>query len=118
MKRKTAQAIASAKNRIIVKPIARPTGNAGVSSISSAAGRNWRAVSSRRHRDSLGFGRTSFGNVSTDDMQTRLQLMEGGVASGGMSMVCRRGEDRPASRTTCSKLPPKPSPPPDCRALT
>jgi hypothetical protein len=39
------QATAIAKNRMIVPPIALPAGEAGVSRISRAAGRNWRAVS-------------------------------------------------------------------------
>src|SRR5882757_7631588 len=77
----TAHATASTKNRMIVAPIARPAGDAGVSRISSAAGRNWRAVSCRPHRGSLIFVPLSFGNASTDDMEARLHLVKGGVAS-------------------------------------
>ncbi len=47
---KIAQTTAIAKNRMMVAPMARPTGDAGVSRISSAAGRNWRAVSLRCQR--------------------------------------------------------------------
>ena len=57
---KIAQTTAIAKNRMIVAPIARPTGEAGVSRISSAAGRNCRAVSlAAAERGSLGFGDVS-----------------------------------------------------------
>src|ERR1700730_17506741 len=76
---KVAHAIAIIKNRIIKAPIARPTGDAGVSRISSAAGRNWRAVSWRLRRDPLGF--EGSGTASADDMQPRLYLVEGGVTS-------------------------------------
>src|ERR1700722_1767464 len=87
---KTAQITAIRKNRMIVAPMARLTGEAGVSTISSAAGRNCRAVSSRRRRSLTTLGRLSLspflspslGKASTDDMQPRLQLMEGGIAPG------------------------------------
>src|ERR1700710_1021542 len=77
----TAQATPSTKNNMIVAPIARPAGDAGVSRISSAAGRNWRAVSFRPHRGSLIFVPLSSCNASTDDMEARLHLVKGSVAS-------------------------------------
>jgi hypothetical protein len=43
-----AQAKAMQKNRMTVAPIARPAGEAGVSTISSAAGRNSSSKSRRR----------------------------------------------------------------------
>src|SRR5882724_4350157 len=76
---KVAHAMAIIKNRMIKAPIARPTGDAGVSRISSAAGRNWRALSCRLHRDPLGF--EGSGTASADDMQPRLYLVKGGVTS-------------------------------------
>src|SRR5437773_6222823 len=77
---KTAHVVAIAKNRMMVAPIIRPAGEAGVSRISRAAGRNWRAVSSRVHfsRAPSAAGRLVTG--STDDMKARLQLVEGGVS--------------------------------------
>jgi hypothetical protein len=63
------------------RPIVRPAGEAGVSRISSAAGRNWRAVSFCFHRGAAGFALISFGTTSADDMPP-LQLVKGGVAAG------------------------------------
>src|SRR5947209_4496424 len=79
----TAHASASTKNRMMVAPIARPTGEAGVSRISSAAGRNWRALSSRCRRGARGFV-VSFGSASTDDMEARLHLVKRRVAPGAL----------------------------------
>src|SRR5205085_11820563 len=80
----TPQATAITKNRMMVAAIARPAGEAGVSSISSAAGRNWRALSSRLHRGRPALAPLFFGNASTDDMEPRLHLVQRGVAPGAL----------------------------------
>src|SRR5882672_8573981 len=70
-----AQASATTKNATIVAPTARPTGEAGVSRISSAAGKNCNAMGSR----------VLVATASGDDMKVSLsaglQLMQGGIAT-------------------------------------
>src|SRR5579863_5247242 len=76
-----AQATAIAKNKMIRPAIALPAGDAGVSRISNAAGRNWRAVSSLTRFEPRGLRRITLG-ASADDMQPRLNLMKCRVAPG------------------------------------
>src|ERR1700712_4408969 len=77
----TPQATASTKNRMIVAPTARPAGEAGVSRISSAAGRNWRAVASDRDR-TCPASRLIRGTATlADDMQPRLHLVKARIAA-------------------------------------
>src|SRR5579872_1507545 len=78
---KVAHKIAIAKKRIIRPPIARPIGDAGVSRISRAAGRNWRAVSCRAHLDPLGLSWIT-SDASADDMEPRLDLVKGSITPG------------------------------------
>src|SRR4051794_31869092 len=80
----TPQATAITKNSMMVAAIARPAGEAGGSRISSAAGRNCRALSSRLHRGRSGFAPLSFGKASTDDMEPGLHLVQRGVAAGAL----------------------------------
>src|SRR4051812_3071911 len=94
----TPHATAMTKNRMMVAPIARPAGDAGVSRISSAAGRNWRALSSRLHRGRSTLAPLSFGKASTDDMETRLHLVKRGVAPGALDeLVVRAVLDQPSA---------------------
>src|SRR4051795_4832308 len=94
----TPHASASTKNRMMVAPIARPAGEAGVSRISSAAGRNWRALSSRPHRGRSAFAPLSFGEASTDDMESGLHLVQRGVAPGPLDeLVVRAVLDQPSA---------------------
>src|SRR3954447_9084336 len=83
----TPHATASTKNSMMVAAIARPAGEAGVSRISSAAGRNWRAVSCWPHRGRSAFAPLSFGKASTDDMEPGLHLVKGGVAPGALDQL-------------------------------
>src|SRR5947209_12109494 len=85
-----AHATAITKNSMMVAAIARPAGEAGVSRICSAAGRNWRAVSCSPQRGRSGFAPLSFGNTSTDDMETRLHLVKRGVAPGPLDELVVR----------------------------
>src|SRR5262252_6831426 len=72
-----AQATASTKNRMMTPPIARPAGEAGVSMISRAAGRN---SSSSRRRRRRATGRTGPTADSDDFMKARLGAMQHGIA--------------------------------------
>src|SRR5258707_4726959 len=65
-----AQVSATQKTATMLAPIARPTGEGGVSVISSAAGRN--AISASRRTSALGNG-TMF--LLTDVMDSRLKVM-------------------------------------------
>src|SRR5258708_23844582 len=76
-----AHPIAIAKNRMIVPATIRPTGDAGVSRTSRAAGKNWRAVSSGFQRGRAGSARSFSLTASTDDMHAALQLMKLGLAA-------------------------------------
>src|SRR5579883_189050 len=73
------QAIAAAKNRMIVAPMARPKGEAGVSMISSAAGRN--SSSARRSPSRRGSGIKASERASACLMNPRLNAVEQGVAA-------------------------------------
>src|SRR5689334_17291703 len=87
---KTDHPVAMAKNRMTVAPTARPTGDAGVSRISRAAGRNCRPVSDRPFATTgrlllplsfaPSFALSTVLTLSSDDMETRLDLMQHGVA--------------------------------------
>src|ERR1700724_3800510 len=78
-----AQPSARQNRAMIVTPIARPVGEGGDSTISSAAGRN--AISSRSRR-AFGNGTTLADFVDSDFMNSNLvdatlQAVEGGIAS-------------------------------------
>src|SRR5215468_5997956 len=79
-----AQAIAAAKNAIIVAAMVRPAGDAGVSRISRAAGRN----SSSMLR---GFGPRNLTTLSdfgsTRVMETRLETVKRGVTAAGTDQI-------------------------------
>src|SRR6266576_6925135 len=70
-----AQASATTKNATIVAPTARPTGEAGVSRISSAAGKNCKAVGSRA------LTATASGDGMKVSRRAGLQLMQEGIAA-------------------------------------
>jgi hypothetical protein len=80
-----AQLTATQNSKIIVAPIARPTGDGGVSAISSAAGRNassfarlleLRRIALMRRRANLATVATRGGVNLTDLMDTRLQPVQ------------------------------------------
>src|SRR5262245_51632550 len=73
----TDQAKASIKNAIIAPAMARPAGEAGVSMISSAAGRNSRSSCERDRSDGL----WSAATMSYHLLQPRLRAVKHGVAS-------------------------------------
>src|SRR6266576_519074 len=74
-----AQATARTKNAMTVAPIARPAGDAGVSTISSAAGRKASSCSRRRRSRTLGKATTAL----DDFMDRTVQAVECRVASAG-----------------------------------
>src|SRR5882672_9354015 len=80
---KEAQPSASRKKKISAPAMARPTGEAGVSMISTAAGRN----SSSARRDELRDERALFIALSADFMESSLQTMERGVAPPGADQL-------------------------------
>src|SRR5262245_40003172 len=89
----TAQVNASTKNRMIVPAMARPAGEAGVSMISSAAGRN-----SRSSRDLEGNGSLrDAATMSPHLQQSDLRAVEQGVpAAAAHKFVMRAVFDDPA----------------------
>src|ERR1700761_8074951 len=78
-----AHASAKQKTATMLAPIARPTGEGGVSVISSAAGRN--AISASRRRTSARGNATMF--LLTDVMDSRLKVMQLCVASVGPDQI-------------------------------
>src|SRR4051812_34653812 len=79
-----AQASATQNNRMMAAPIARPVGDGGVSTISSAAGRN--ASSSLRRCGARRNGTTrcpspAWVTASSDFMKTSLQPVQRGIAA-------------------------------------
>src|SRR5438067_8553178 len=80
-----AQASAKQKNAMITAPIARPTGEGGFSTISSAAGRNAVSYSPRRAC------RSGNGMIFlTDFMDSRLQVVQLRVAAAGANQLVVR----------------------------
>src|SRR5262252_9918019 len=84
---KVAQASAITKKAISVPPRMRPSGDAGVSTISSAAGRNSsrsrRACARRERAASHGSATTLAASLSLDMVNPRLHPMHRGVAAAG-----------------------------------
>src|SRR5260370_19566451 len=76
---KVAQHITTMKNRLMVAAIARPTGEAGVSTISIAAGRN--STCARRVADADSGSVTTTPLRSADFMETCLEAMQRGIAT-------------------------------------
>src|SRR5579864_3728516 len=76
-----AQASAAAKNRMITAPIARPTGEAGVSTISSAAGRNSSSLRRRSTARRVKVVTACGFAASTCFMDAGLDAMERGVTA-------------------------------------
>src|ERR1700730_5984865 len=88
-----AQAKARQNRAMIVTPIARPVGEGGDSTISSAAGRN--AISSRSRRLRAGNGTTLADFVDSDFMESdfmdaTLHAVEGGIAPTGSDQLVMR----------------------------
>src|SRR6266545_5520984 len=80
-----AQASAALKTMAIVHATARPTGDGGVSTISSAAGRK---ASSSRRRSGRRCGKDRM--FLADFMQSGLQAIERGVAPAGLDQLLVR----------------------------
>src|SRR5262245_52183543 len=80
-----AQARARPNSAMMVRPIARPIGDGGVSTISNAAGRNATSSRSRRLR-ALGNGMMAL----ADFMEASLQAVERGVAPAGPDQLVMR----------------------------
>src|ERR1700730_9977020 len=83
-----AQPSARQNRAMIVTPIARPVGEGGDSTISSAAGRN--AISSRSRRARAGNGTTLADFVDSDFMDPTLHAVEGGIAPTGSDQLVMR----------------------------
>src|ERR1700736_600663 len=88
-----AQPSARQNRAMIVTPIARPVGEGGDSTISSAAGRN--AISSRSRRARAGNGTTladfvDSDFVDSDFMDPTLPAVEGGIAAPGSDQLVMR----------------------------
>src|SRR6202048_1373595 len=83
-----AQPSARQNRAMIVTPIARPVGDGGDSTISSAAGRN--AISSRSRRARAGNGTTLADFVDSDFMDPTLHAVEGGIAPTGADQLVMR----------------------------
>src|SRR5262245_34604827 len=81
-----AQARARANSAMIVKPMARPIGEGGVSTISRAAGRNSSSCLSWR-AGRAGSGMMFLAGFSADFMDSGLQAMEGGIAAAGVDQI-------------------------------
>src|SRR5215510_15146907 len=81
-----AQASAKANSAMTVKPMARPIGEGGVSTISSAAGKNSSSCLSRRVGRG-GSGMMFLAGFSADFMDSGLQAMEGGIAAAGVDQI-------------------------------
>src|SRR5713226_4342983 len=77
---KVAQASAKTKNRMMTAPMARPAGDAGVSTISSAAGRNSSSVR-ERSRGTSAVVRVGSEMSLADFMEADLGTVEHGVAT-------------------------------------
>src|ERR1700730_10610216 len=84
-----AQPSARQNRAMIVTPIARPVGEGGDSTISSAAGRN--AISSRSRRAGVfGNGTTLADFMESDFMDATLHAVEGGIAPTGSDQLVMR----------------------------
>src|SRR5260370_8854481 len=77
---KIAHASAEMKNRMMTAPMARPAGDAGVSTISSAAGRNSSSVR-ERSRGTSAVVRVRTGMRLADFLQPDLRTVHHGVAT-------------------------------------
>src|SRR6516165_11148663 len=95
-----AQARAKANSAMIVKPMARPIGEGGVSTISSAAGRNASSYLSRRFGPD-GSEMTFLAAFSADFMDSGLQAMEGGIAAAGVDQIVMAAVLDEAARVNC-----------------
>src|SRR5580658_4363825 len=82
-----AQASATTKNRMMVTAMARPTGEAGVSMISSAAGRNSDSPPLRARRRGQGRMRAPGALSSAGFMEARLQPVEARIAAAGADQL-------------------------------
>src|SRR5712691_894078 len=81
-----AQAKARQNSAMIAKPIARPIGDGGVSTISSAAGK--KASSSLSRRSPLRENATTFlADCLEDFMDSGLQAVERGIAAAGLDQI-------------------------------
>src|SRR6516164_3320192 len=86
-----AQARPRQNRAIIVTPIARPIGEGGVSTISSAAGRNANSCRSRRAARGSGITFVAEGSTlvdgSADFMDACLEPVEGGVPAAAVDQI-------------------------------
>src|SRR5712691_1309215 len=89
-----AQASANTNTAMIVTPIARPIGDGGVSTISSAAGRNASSWSRRRRAPASGKATTAL----DDFMDPSLEAVQHRVAATGAHQLVMRAvfDDPPA----------------------
>src|SRR5262245_1732225 len=81
-----AQAKAKPNSAMIVTPMARPIGDGGVSTISSAAGRNASSCLSRRFGPRTS-GMTFLAELSADFMDPGLQTIERGIAATSLDQI-------------------------------
>src|SRR5215475_1531832 len=95
-----AQAKTKPNSAMIVTPMARPIGEGGVSTISSAAGRNASSCLSRRFGGG-GSGMTFLAAFSADVMDSGLQAMERGIAAASLDQIFMAAILDEAARVDC-----------------